>query len=696
MNWGAADGRPAYAARNPTRPGRCLPLLLLPLLAGALGAQTPAGEWNSPRTLDLIERTSTQRTLPLSDAGLQGYRALAEGHLYFYLDRPGPGNRTLVKADQVALEVYWRAPHFTKQRIIARREEDRLPNRLHYHLDHLTVVQDEFGDAIRLGDGDEVRGVPHPVARGADSLYDYRLADSLELRLPAAPEPVRVYEIEVRPRDFDRPAIIGSLFLDRATAAVVRMSFTFTPASYIDPRLEYIRVTLDNGLWDGRYWLPNEQRFEVRRQMPRFDLGIASVIAGVFRIHDYTFDTAAPLSFFSGPRVVAAPRSAQDDYRFRTELMAELDESVLSTPPDLATIRQEAVRLAGRRALSALPPLRPHVDSTSALVRYNRAESLFLAGGAAWRPGPDFGLEASVGFATGPDHVAAGMRAERRLGGTRLDLRAFRNELRDIGHIPAVPGALNTLAGAIFGEDYTDPYYADGLWLRARRPLGGRWSGTATLATERHGSATLHAEGGLLDPSGFRPVRPIDEGVLAEGNLRVERRLLRMPGTSWGLAIDLRGGALTGDAYGRLGARARWRWADGDRAAVELTLGGGTIMGQAPAQRLYLLGGPGTVPGYGSRSLAGTRYALFQAVAQRALWSPWLRLRATAAAGWAGGGERHVPPGWQVENDAGVRPALGIGAGLFYDILRLDLVRGLDDGFWQAVVSVTPGLRGFL
>ena len=74
---------------------------------------------------------------------------------------------TLIKADQIALEVYWRAPADTRQRIVGLRDQRVLPTNIRYHLDHLTVVQDDFGDLIRLGDGDEVEAVVHPAAPGS-------------------------------------------------------------------------------------------------------------------------------------------------------------------------------------------------------------------------------------------------------------------------------------------------------------------------------------------------------------------------------------------------------------------------------------------------------------------------------------------------------------------------------------------------
>ena len=75
----------------------------------------------------------------------------------------------------------------------------------------------------------------HPAAAGAPGFYDYRLSDSSAIRLPGQAEPVRVFEVQVRPRDPARPALIGSIFVDRRRGDIVRMAFTFTAASYVCP-----------------------------------------------------------------------------------------------------------------------------------------------------------------------------------------------------------------------------------------------------------------------------------------------------------------------------------------------------------------------------------------------------------------------------------------------------------------------------
>jgi len=40
-----------------------------------------------------------------------------------------------------------------------------------------------------------------------------------------------------------------------------------------------------------------------------------------------------------------------------------------------------------------------------------------------------------------------------------------------------------------------------------------------------------------------------------------------------------------------------------------------------------------------------------------------------------------------------VRTSLGAGLSLFYDLVRFDVARGLNDGEWEWMVSVTPAFR---
>src|SRR5207302_10301088 len=248
-------------------------MLLAPPGAGAQA-------WNSDSGLALVRRAIARRSLAAGDTALRDYKAQAHGFLFF-LGQFGEGLTEpprLVKADQLELEVYWKAPGLSKQRIVGWRDRAELPTDIAYHRDHLGIIQNNFGRAIRLGEGDEVRDVPHPLAPGSTDIYDYALGDTTTIVLPQ--RAVRVVTLRVRPKSFDVPAIVGTLFIDLESAELVRMAFNFTPRAYLDSQLEDVSIVLDNALWDGRFWLPYRQEVEIRRRATWLDIPARGLIRG--------------------------------------------------------------------------------------------------------------------------------------------------------------------------------------------------------------------------------------------------------------------------------------------------------------------------------------------------------------------------------------------------------------------------------
>ncbi|MBV9774840.1 MAG: hypothetical protein JO040_12880, partial [Gemmatimonadetes bacterium] len=406
-------------------------LLLAPALLAAQEAPPRAEGWDDPRALEMIRRAQLRRTETNTDTAMSSYQADARGYVYFYLDRRDTGERTLVKTDQVALDVFWKAPAFAKQRIIGLRDEKKLPTQIHYHLDHLSVVQDNFGDRIRLGDGDEVRDVLHPAAPGAETFYQYRVADSLTIRLPGAAEPLRVYEVQVRPRDLGHPAFLGSVYVEQRRGDLVRMDFTFTPSSYIDRYLDYINISLDNGLWRERFWLPNQQRVEIRRQLPELDFPAGGVIRATMHVSNYRFNEQFPPGLFAGPKVVAVPKEQRESFAFEKGMYEELREEGIGPSTELAEVRRQAEQLARARLLSGLPGVRLDVGTASGTLRYGRAEGLVLSAGLSAHPSETFSARFRGGYAFGAAHPLAEARLEERSLRTTLGAAAFLNTPRD-------------------------------------------------------------------------------------------------------------------------------------------------------------------------------------------------------------------------------------------------------------------------
>ena len=198
--------------RSPSGSARVF-IAFLALIAArqALAQQT----WNDARTRALVERATERRAKQLADTALVDYKAAAHGYLTF-LAQFGEGFTEppkIVKADELGLEVYWRAPDLSKQRIMGRRDTLLLPTDINYHRDHLGIVQNNFKNIIRLGEGDEVRDVPHPLSADGLEQYDYAIRDSLQIRL--GPRVLDVYEVRVRPRDDRQPRAIGAVYIDR-------------------------------------------------------------------------------------------------------------------------------------------------------------------------------------------------------------------------------------------------------------------------------------------------------------------------------------------------------------------------------------------------------------------------------------------------------------------------------------------------
>jgi hypothetical protein len=133
---------------------------------------------------------------------------------------------------------------------------------------------DEMREAFREGDFDE-EWIAHPLDRGADSLYAFSFGDSLTFKLPDGAV-VRLRELRVRPRRPDSRLVVGSLWVDVVSGALVRAAYRPSMAMDLWPFFgeeldddvkEKVRklgpflgtmreVIVENGLYQGRFWLP--------------------------------------------------------------------------------------------------------------------------------------------------------------------------------------------------------------------------------------------------------------------------------------------------------------------------------------------------------------------------------------------------------------------------------------------------------
>ena len=688
------------------------------LLFGPARSSRAQTVWNDSTTRALVELATRLRAAQLADTGLTDYKAEAHGYLTF-LAQVGQGfvePPRIVKADELALEVYWRAPNLSKQRIVGRRDTLLLPTDIAYHRDHLGIVQNNFPAIIRLGDGDEVRDVPHPLSREGLALYDFAIADSLRILLPG--REVNVYEVRVRPKDDRQPRVVGAVYIDREAGQVVRMALSFTRAALLDTQLEDVSIVLENRLVEGRFWLPSRQEIEIRRTGTWLDYPVRGIIRGRWEIGDYAINQGLSYAMFGGFEIVQAPPAEQKRHVWSTpRVLDSLPPDVrVATDADVRRVQEEARALVRARALQRTRTVALSARGISDFVRFDRVEGLALGGGLTQRLGA--GLSVAGRARYGVDDRAAKWQARLEWqNGSGTSVRLFgQRDFRELGEEPERSRAVNSLAAQEFASDYTDPYEVDGVGIAFEHapvgepfwhfeaafesmrtlaanatPVSGRFLGLVDVPPNRYARLSLRRE------------RPTSLWLLGtELRTAVEVRTLRSePDIACSATLcfptftTLRGSVIA-DLERPIG-----------RQRLVLHTTAGAVGGRddiIPAQELFYFGGPVSAPGYEFHQLVG-RAGLSQRLEWRvpipfvalplgrfgkvpasATLAPYAQVVAIGGAPFTAS-RNGVPFASAI---AGGYPSVGAGLLTFFDLVRLDVSRGLRHGRWLFSFDVNP------
>ena len=481
-----------------------------------------------------------------------------------------------------------------------------LPTDISYHRDHLGIVTNNFGNVIRIGEGDEVRDVDHPLSPAGLNDYDFALADSAAIR--TAQGEVLVHEIQVRPRSYKQPLVVGTLYLDVATAELVRFRFSFTPPAYLDRQLEDISVVLENALYEGRFWLPYRQEVEIRRRATWLDFPARGIIRGRWEIDGYDLNVEFPPETLAGPAIGGLVHPGGDS------LWSEpLDQAIAGVAQpvnrrDMESLRAEVERIAGARVLAGLPAQRLAVGSLSDLARVNRVQGLALGfGGRLGLGSRKIQLHPRVSYGTSDHRLLGSVDASWEIGATRLGVTAQRR-IHDFSDLPVIAPLLNSLTAQEAGDDHGDYVLVHALSISLRRPLGVRTRLRASIGMEEGQSVrtrTSPANGS------YRPNPPLGGGTHRVGRLELERSAAGI-----GARHDLEGqvslevGHGQG-SYARATVQGSWtaRFATSELRG-RLYLGAGSE--RLPAYRSFVLGGRGTLVGEPFRAYGGREMALGQ------------------------------------------------------------------------------------
>jgi hypothetical protein len=706
------------------------------LSASVLSAQPEGARrsaWGDTAAVALARRAIARRMGELADTTLHDWRATARGHLAF-LGQIGDGwieTPRLVQTEELALDLAWRRPNQSVQRLVGRRDSLLLPGNVGYYRSRYAVVLNDLPDLIRLGDGRDVRDVPHPLAPEGLALYDVALGDTLRIRLAGGA--IDVQELLIRPRDASAPRVVGTVYLDASNAAVVRLSFTFTRSALLDPRIETLAVTLENGLVSGRYWLPRRQEVEVARRDKWLDIPARGVVRGRWDISGYSVNDSVPVAelITRYPPWSAAPVDSQRAYPFGGSVLDRL-------PADIAMTTDEEVREVRVKAEAAVREAMLVRRSGTALsgrgvsdaFRINRTEGVaFGVGlsrtfGSVLRPSARvrFGLSdrefkgrVAVGRVTSPGSPSIGVElwAEREyrdmLGGERS-------------------GAANSLA-SLFGSDATVPVDVRGAGLTIVKPLRPGRTARLDVGVERHAPLRVRFDAPFGDFEPTFAMRPI-EAVRARVDVGTS---MRGTGEGWRTAWRAGGSIVMhrdwlgwhtpttlvpiapidiidhgGQGLLRLDATATFdrTWRGGVRGArVHLSGQAQRATSDLASQLSLFAGGPTSAPGYPVGVIQGDAVASVRAELRFA--APFVRVPlrqfGTAPARMvlvpfvhAVGATGVTPQSTGDQRFNGIYPSVGIGGLFIFDLIRVDVARGLRKGQWMFNIDVDRAFWGIL
>jgi hypothetical protein len=675
--------------------------LVMPCLLTAHASSVIAQSWSSADALSLVRRAVDRREEAQADSSLASYHSKAHGFVFF-LAQVGEGLAgppRLVKADELDVEVYWQAPNRSKQVILGWRDGRFLPTDINYHRDHLGIVTNNFGDVIRIGEGDEVRDVIHPLSPAGLEAYEFAIGDSLAILSAQGRTVVR--EVQVRPRSFQLPLVVGTLFLDVETAQLVRFRFSFTPAAYLDRQLEDISIVLENALYDHRYWLPYRQEVEIRRRSTWLDFPARGIIRGRWEIDGYDLNISIPPRVFAGAPIGGLVKPLPDDSTWAEPL----GESIAGVAEplnvqDMDALRVEVERIAGSHMLGGLSPTRLAAGSVSDLVHVNRVQGLAFGAGAVLGFGASRAqLRPSIGIGTSDGRVTGGLSLALGKGVTRVALEASRR-IRDLSDVPVIAPVVNSLMSQESGNDHGDYVLLNSAGLGVRRRLSGRTSLNLGVSVEESQSVAVSTS-----PANgqYRANPPLGTGTHQVARLDLER-------ASGGIAVRR-------DLQGRLSLEAGEGASDYLRATAEgrwvVSLGASELLSRAylgvgtdglPPHRSFVMGGRGTLLGEPFRAYGGRTAVLVHVEWRYEVPLPAVPLGSFASTGSrmtlapflsAGYADRPLPNLPWVRTE-GVRPVAGVALEWFMRLIRVEAGIGLRDGRFGLTVDVNRDWWGLL
>ncbi len=639
------------------------------LVTAVLAIQAPAGDSSAyldPAARRLVAAARTRRET--MDRSITAYRTRVR-------ERIGVGVRALRRdrmlyRREIALLVDWRRDGVSQIAVIGARQsmpaavpKPTLPEDLKSDAgdyafdpanDRLTIGwsssrRDSTQDSTRHRDVD----FRHPLAPGSEADYRFASGDSSVVVFPNG-RTIRLRELRVIPRRLDFRLMSGSFWIDEDSHGVVRAlirparPFDFEQdlgdaddkdiPGFVKPiRVEVRFLTIDYGLWAGRWWLPRLIAMDAVATAGSF-LQMPMRYERVYDEYEVSGDTAAPrarrppmatAAEDSIARAACHAREAREQIsctcanghcaaftvHIPIDTGALLASSALPPPFGAAndTLISEGEMQELTHGLGDLPQAPWQLRARPprwGLARYNRVEGLSLGA----RGDLDLGrlqLDGAVRIATSdaePDLVAGVLR---ETGTARFRLAGYRR-LAAVDPTARPLSIGNSLGALVLGRDDGDYFRATGAELTIAPPVTLPQRFAIRLYAERQRRARKRTDfsvpHALHEVHVFRPNIAADSSDQFGAALTVRtQRGIDPERPQWTADVTLDGSVGT-YRFGRVSSTVRVAAPLGSNLATAAELAGGAADGRVPVQSYWYLGGPGTLRGYGGNASSGDAF----------------------------------------------------------------------------------------
>jgi len=638
--------------------------------------------YSTTRVRHLVERASVaNRRVP---EGLAGYEARVESEMAFIARQPDGIEQTFT-VEQAATTVHWDRSGRFEQRVVGYRSQSVGVTISAVGLFRQAwVVPILYGNrmALLFGQQDSTRRkargqrrranavvAVHPFAEDRQRLYRFSGGDTVVTVKPGRRE-IPIVRIHVEPYGdrLTRETTVfrGDIELDEQRAQIVRMRGYFATigskssglSRLVASQVEAIAyLELENGEFEGRYWLPTYQRIEAQAAIALLG-DQRAVFRVISRFRNMTVDglgSAVATSSDSVPggrtdadslvshearsvdtgdslrvtkhRLTFAPRDSIDRF---ADWRRDIGESTGSDrADDFLDIAPDPWRPTGS------PIVRLRFQEPTDLFHYNRIEGAYtgVAGEVKLRDRlPGVIARGNVGWAWAEQTVRGRVSLERQTGSWWPYVRAGRS--LDVTNDFREPFDSGSTLGALFSVDDYD--YVDrrsamvGLtkYLNRRRDVRVRVE--AGIGSDRYVAA--QREHGAFTPgdSGFRFNRGVDDGRYSIASMKVEFHPdVNAAFVRPGIGALLQADAATGDlAWRRVELRLIARRMLGPLIYAARADAGVVVGDSIPPQQLFELGENQNLPGYGYKEFAGNQAAVIRGLVMYPLplWRAPLRL----------------------------------------------------------------------